>query len=89
MKKAIKLVLLLLFFQATSIAQISIDSINVFLGAHTQWGGLIVDSVYVEGYSVGPNYRDTSLSPRFNDLCGTMYVGLFFDGCDTVPSSYS
>ena len=86
MKKTIKLLLLLLFFQATSTAQISIDSINVFLGAHTQWGGLIVDSVYVQGNSTGPTFKSfTPAGAQFNDLGGTIIIVVFFDGCDTVP----
>ncbi len=90
MKKAIKLLLLLLFFEATSFAQISIDSVNVFLGAQTQWGGLIVDSVYIEGNSTGPTFKSfTPAGAQFNDLCGTIVIGLFFEGCDTTPSTYS
>ena len=90
MKKTTKLLLLLLFFQATSTAQISIDSVHVFLGGLDQWGDRIVDSVYVGGTSNGPVFmRRSPIGSQHNDICGTIPIGFYFGGCDTIPFSYN
>ena len=81
MKKAIKLLLLLLFFQATSTAQFSIDSIHVF-----QSSGQIVDPVYVQGVSNGQVFNRVLRSPA-NDLCGALYISMYFQACNPNQST--